>query len=71
MVGRAALILGAVFLVVRALAPLRHLAYPGNVQWNEGGYRFSWRILVTEETGLIKFRVSGLNMDGERLVYPE
>ena len=70
MVGRAALILGAVFLVVRALAPLR-LPYPGNVRWNEGGYRFSWRILVTEETGLIKFRVSGLNMDGERLVYPE
>ena len=63
--------MGAVFLVVRALAPLRHLAHPGNVRWNEGGYRFSWRILVTEKTGLIKFRVSGLNMDGERLVYPE
>ena len=63
--------MGAVFLVVRALAPLRHLAHPGNVRWNEGGYRFSWRILVTEKTVLIKFRVSGLNMDGERLVYPE
>ena len=68
---RAALVLAAVFLVVQVLAPLRHLAYPGNVRWNEEGYRFSWRVLVTEKTGLVKFRVSGDDLDGERLVYPE
>ena len=68
---RVALILAAAFLVVQALTPLRHLAYPGNVRWNEEGYRFSWRVLVTEKTGLVKFRVSGATLAGERLVYPE
>ena len=68
---KAALVLAAAFLVVQALAPLRHLAYPGNVRWNEEGYRFSWRVLVTEKTGLVKYRVSGPTLDGERLVYPD
>ena len=68
---RAVLVLGAAFLVVQALAPLRHLAYPGNVRWNEECYRFSWRVLVTEKTGLVKYRVSGPTLDGERLVYPD
>ena len=68
---KAALLLAAVFLSVQAVAPLRHLAYPGNVRWNEEGYRFSWRVLVTEKTGLVKFRVSGSTLDGERLIYPE
>ena len=66
----------AVFLLVavfafQVLAPLRHLAYPGNVRWTEEGYRFSWRVLVTEKTGLVKFRVVSRAADGERLVYPE
>ena len=68
---RAALVLGAAFLAVQALVPLRHLAYPGDVRWNEEGYRFSWRVLVTEKTGFVKFRVSGDTLHGERLVYPE
>ena len=68
---RAALILGAIFLVIQILVPLRHLAYPGNVGWTEEGYLFSWRVLVTEKTGLVKFRVSSTEFGTERLVYPE
>ena len=68
---RAAFLLGAIFLAVQVLGPLRHLAYPGNVRWTEEGYRFSWRVLVTEKTGLVKFRVNSLATGGERLVYPE
>ena len=68
---RAALILGVVFLAVQVMMPLRHLAYPGNVRWNEEGYRFSWRVLVTEKTGLVKFRVTAPAIDGEKLIYPE
>ncbi len=68
---RAALLLGIAFLAVQALMPLRHLAYPGNVRWTEEGYRFSWRVLVTEKAGLVKFRVNSQAMQGERLVYPE
>ena len=68
---RAALILVGLFLAVQMLAPLRHLAYPGNVRWTEEGYRFSWRVLVTEKTGLVKYRVTSQSTGEERLVYPE
>ena len=68
---RTALILGAIFFVIQILAPLRHLGYPGNVRWTEEGYLFSWRVLVTEKTGLVKFRVSSTEFGTERLVYPE
>ena len=68
---RVALVLGAAFLIIQILVPLRHLAYPGNVRWTEEGYLFSWRVLVTEKTGLVKFRVSSSEFQTERLVYPE
>ena len=61
----------ALFFAVQILVPLRHLAYPGNVRWTEEGYLFSWRVLVTEKTGLVKFRVSSPKIQSERLVYPE
>ena len=61
----------AVVLAVQVVMPLRHLAYPGNVRWTEEGYRFSWRVLVTEKTGMVKFRVAGSGLADERLVYPD
>ena len=67
----AALTLCALFFAVQILVPLRHLAYPGNVRWTEEGYLFSWRVLVTEKAGLVKFRVSSPEFQSERLVYPE
>ena len=66
----AAFLVAAVFLALQVAVPLRHLAYPGNVRWTEEGYRFSWRVLLTEKTGLVHYRVSGLTLGGERLVYP-
>ena len=68
---RATFLLGAVFLAVQVALPLRHLAYPGNVRWTEEGYRFSWRVLLTEKTGLVRYWVTGPTINGERLVYPE
>ena len=68
---RAALVLGGLFLAVQLLVPLRHLAYPGNVRWTEEGYRFSWRVLVTEKTGLVKYRVTSRATGEERLVHPD
>ena len=47
----------AVYLLVQVMTPLRHYAYPGNVRWNEEGYRFSWRVLLTEKVGLVEYRV--------------
>ena len=53
--GMAALVL---FALVQVAMPLRHWVYPGNVRWNEDGYRFSWRIMLTEKTGHVRFRVT-------------
>lgn len=59
------------FALVQVLVPLRHWAYPGNVRWNEDGYRFSWRVLLTEKTGHAQFRVRDPSTGQERLVYPD
>ena len=45
------------FVAVQLAMPLRHYAYPGNVRWNEEGYRFAWRVLLTEKVGLVEYRV--------------
>ncbi len=47
----------AVYFLVQLAVPLRHYAYPGNVRWNEEGYRFSWRVLLTEKAGMAEYRV--------------
>ena len=45
------------FAVIQLAMPLRHYAYPGNVRWNEEGYRFAWRVMLTEKTGFVQYRV--------------
>ena len=50
---------------------MRHWAYPGNVRWNEDGYRFSWRVMLTEKTGHVQYRVTGVDTGQEWLAHPE
>ena len=50
--------LAVAFLVVQALLPLRHLLYPGPVNWTEEGFRFAWRVMLIEKTGQVEYRVS-------------
>ena len=52
-----AMVAVTVYVVVQVLLPLRHYAYPGNVRWNEEGYRFAWRVLLTEKVGMVEYRV--------------
>ncbi len=59
------------FALVQIAVPLRHWAYPGNVRWNEDGYRFSWRIMLTEKTGHVRFRVTDTGTGEQWLEYPE
>ncbi len=68
---RFAVVALVLFALVQVLVPLRHWAYPGNVRWNEDGYRFSWRVLLTEKTGHARFRVLDPSTGQERLVYPD
>ena len=53
-IGAAAL---ALYIALQLAMPLRHYAYPGNVRWNEAGYLFAWRVMLTEKTGFVRFRV--------------
>ena len=66
---------GVVALVLIAMAqitvPLRHWFYPGDVRWNEDGYRFAWNIMLTEKTGLVRFRVADPSTGEEWMAHPE
>ena len=61
----------AVYALVQIAAPMRHLIYPGDVRWNEEGYRFAWRMMLTEKTGHARFRVTDPSTGEEWLEYPE
>lgn len=37
------------YLAVQALVPLRHLVYPGDVNWTEEGHRFSWHMKLRDK----------------------
>lgn len=47
----------SVFLCLQLLIPFRYLLYPGNLYWNEEGYRFSWRVMLMEKAGTASFRI--------------
>lgn len=54
--------------MLQVAIPLRHYAYPGNVRWNEEGYRFAWRVLLSEKAGFAQFRVRRAAGGGQWLV---
>ncbi len=47
----------AVFLVFQLLFPFRYALYPGELFWNEEGYRYSWRVMLMEKKGNTTFKV--------------
>ena len=55
---RLALLTIASFVAIQIILPLRHWAYPGNVRWNEEGYRFAWRMMLSEKIGFTTYRVN-------------
>ena len=68
---RAAVGVLVIFALVQLLVPLRHFAYPGNVRWTEEGYLYSWRVMLTEKTGLVHYRVSAPDTGRTWLVTPD
>jgi vitamin K-dependent gamma-carboxylase len=38
--------------LLQVVVPLRHLAEGGDVRWDEVGYRWSWRVMLTERSGV-------------------
>ena len=46
-----------VFLIIQLCFPFRYLLYPGELFWNEQGYRFSWRVMLIEKKGITNLKV--------------
>jgi hypothetical protein len=60
-----------VWIVVQLVVPLRHLAYPGDVRWTEEGYRWSWRVLLTEKEGRVRFVLTDPTTERMHTVWPD
>ena len=51
------LIAVGLFFILQFIIPLRYVFYPGELFWNEEGYRFSWRVMLIEKRGYSNFKV--------------
>jgi vitamin K-dependent gamma-carboxylase len=60
----------AAYLLVQLALPLRHVFYPGNVNWHEQGFRFAWRVMLVEKAGQVEFTVVADADDRRYVVYP-
>jgi hypothetical protein len=45
------------YVLFQVLVPFRHLLYPGNLFWNEEGFRFSWRVMLMHKEGHATFYI--------------
>ncbi|MBE2223060.1 MAG: HTTM domain-containing protein, partial [Anaerolineae bacterium] len=59
-----------IFLGIQFLLPLRHLLYPGDVNWTEEGFRFAWRVMLVEKTGHATFFVRNPETGREWIALP-
>lgn len=69
-VGRGALGVLIALAIVQVALPLRHLAEPGDVRFTEEGYYLSWRVMLTEKSGLLDFVIHDPTMAEEWVVPP-
>lgn len=53
----APLALALVYVAVQLLVPVRSWFFPGNVNWTEEGFRFSWKVMLIEKSGSVVFKV--------------
>ena len=60
----------ALLFALQVAAPLRHLAWPGSVNWTEEGFRFSWRVMLIEKTGMVEFEVNAREPARRWTIYP-
>ncbi|GAB4466953.1 MAG: HTTM domain-containing protein [Thermoflexibacter sp.] len=50
-------ILFLLYFAVQLFLPFRYLLYPNDLFWTEEGFRFSWRVMLIEKTGIAFFTV--------------
>lgn len=46
-----------VFFGFQLLFPFRYMLYPDELFWTEEGYRFSWRVMLTEKGGSVQYKI--------------
>lgn len=57
--------------VANLIMPLRHLAADGNVRWNDDGYLLAWRVMLTERSTHVTFRVADVSAESTFEVAPD
>lgn len=68
---RILIILMVIFFAVQLLTPLRYLLYPGDTNWTQQGFRFSWRVMLVESAGYVTFFVHDPVSGKHWEVYPD
>lgn len=58
----------AAYCVLQVVLPLRTHLYGGNVLWHEQGMRYSWRVMLRDKHGSIRYRVQ--LADGREVLVP-
>ncbi|MGJ8661914.1 MAG: HTTM domain-containing protein, partial [Bacteroidota bacterium] len=53
------------FIALQIIIPFRYIAYPGNLFWNEEGFRFSWRVMLMHKEGNATFYIRDPKTKGE------
>jgi hypothetical protein len=53
------------FIAIQLILPMRYLLYPGNLFWNEEGFRFSWRVMLMHKEGNAQFYIKDSKTGGE------
>ena len=46
-----------IYVLAQLVIPMRFIAYPGHLFWHEEGFRFSWRVMLMEKSGVAYFTV--------------
>lgn len=59
----------AIFFVLQIALPLRHLFFPGDVNWTEEGHRMSWRMMLRSKGGNLYFKLRNSQTKEEWNVY--
>lgn len=53
------------YIAFQLLIPFRYALYPGNLYWNEEGFRFSWRVMLMHKEGNAVFYIRDLRTSQE------
>ncbi|MDX1651123.1 MAG: HTTM domain-containing protein [Brumimicrobium sp.] len=54
-----------VYVILQLIIPFRYVLYPGNLFWNEEGFRFSWRVMLMHKEGHATFYLVDSNTGRE------